>query len=667
VSRAVRAAVALALALAVMAPLPAAGHQEPAARAPGIPPAVVPNPDLHLRLAAQFVATAEDGEVRGKHFRGHGLVRGSDLPHVRFVSWYGVPRKFLPQFVRLFGVYVNQLSFNPNVEVPREVPGSGGSLHYLDARDYNWNAGSLQRVGERDLYVAEPWVDHEQAEYLRRKLLAPLSERALDGRVMAVPGGRVERQKVVAAGTVLWGPQLLRDALESDRSPTYYDLLFAEQRFLDLEVQGGGEEEPSRPIVRRTRRVRRVRVPARVPDSGRYFWQGPRGPEPLEPGERWPEGAVLRDAGGRLEPYEPPPDRWKETEKIEDEPDRVPGRRSLPRACITYRFVDFPRDEDDWDHAFGVDKVRALMRERRMDLDFGAVVEGGRDKAGAGSIVALQNRLLVTLQGPFGAAMETYDVKETTGLRDYSESLMFKGLPYRPGLGARAVRDAGELLAYLPNGGQAGLLVNGEGKRIEVADGHFANDTDDKQMNPGVRTYQACARCHAPSGGYIIPRNVASERNKAGVAAKFKTREQRNRYLAFFKDQKARIEGFQKPYLEHVADLSVRAGQPGAKPWTGRDYADAIREFIAWYDAPLDAVQGAAEVGVSLEAFKLLAAKSPFARPGDMLQGESVPRKTWEVDVMPNLQILREYLRNVAGAEERREKPPSYPWSRPEN
>ena len=111
---------------------------------------------------------------------------------------------------------------------------------------------------------------------------------------------------------------------------------------------------------------------------------------------------------------------------------------------------NFPRDETDWNRAFGVDLVKTFAKDTEVDLDFGAVVAGGRDHPGVGSIVALNNRLVVTVQGPYGAAMKTFDVTETSGRKDYSETLIFAGGKFKKGKGAVAVNDGGELLAYLP-------------------------------------------------------------------------------------------------------------------------------------------------------------------------------------------------------------------------
>jgi hypothetical protein len=188
----------------------------PAVRLPGVPAATVWNPDLVVRAAAQFVRTA------GRH----KLVAHKDLPYVRFVSLYNATGPLLRDFQLLNNWWVNQVSFNPNSEPLKVVPGTGGRLLWLDYRQYNWTCAAVRAAFERELYLQEPWVNHTDAEYLREALHAPLSKEALKGRELAAPGGTTAFADVYPVGTVV-SLQFLRDLVETDRTPTYYDLLFA--------------------------------------------------------------------------------------------------------------------------------------------------------------------------------------------------------------------------------------------------------------------------------------------------------------------------------------------------------------------------------------------------------------------------------------------------------
>jgi hypothetical protein len=189
----------------------AGARPEPAVNAPGIPPVTILNPDVSARLAVQHLSTA-DGKF------GHHEYTQEDWPYIQFFSFYRTPEKLLPIHKKLLNVWVHQLSFEQQVSLPREVPGSQGRLVWVDIRNYGWNRPAVQAVAEREPYFQEPWVNHEHAEFLRRAAYARNSKKAL-------------RKKVFHAQGVMRGDWFMRETGESDRSPSYYDLLFARFRF----------------------------------------------------------------------------------------------------------------------------------------------------------------------------------------------------------------------------------------------------------------------------------------------------------------------------------------------------------------------------------------------------------------------------------------------------
>jgi hypothetical protein len=540
-------------------------HPRVRVRAPGVPPVQVLNPDVHIRLAAQFVATAEDFKSpTGEIIPGHHAFGTADLPYVRFVSFWDATDDDLDLCVRLIDWWLHQMTFVQAVKPLREVPGSEGRLFWLDMRHKGWNAIAWQAVAEREFYLVEPGIDHQQAEYLRQKVCAPVSAAAKEGRRIAAPGGQTKVQLILPAEAIVSGRQLLRDTFETDRVDSYYDLLFARQRFGDREWWPGGP------------------------------WNGK---------------------------------------------DYSPGWYRKKDSGFVHK--NFPRDVNDWDKAFGIDVIRDFGRSSKVDLDFGGVVEGGQDNPRSGSAVSLHNRLVVTFQGPFGGASRTFDVLETSGVRDYSESLIFAGQKFIKGEGAKAVFDAGELLYYLPNGGQAGLLINAQGKRIEAAANNVALDGADTGMDKRVRNMGSCLECHAPAGGYILPRDLVSEGMQQGISYKFKNPEQLDRLLGFVKIYKKRVEGYQGPYLDLLAELTKGRGEDKAPGWNGAQVGKQVEHLRRSYDLPLDLDAAAREMGMPPDALKRFLAKSPFNRANQLLHGRPVPRRVWERDLYPNLQILR--------------------------
>ena len=607
---------------------------------PGVPPVKVNNPDAAIRCAAAFVATNFDWEdAKGNLVKGHHAFQEDQTCRIRFFSlWDVAPAEQAQTYSRLLGWWVNQMSFEAFPQIPRVVPGTDGRLLWFDLADYRWNSASWRAVAERELYLVEPLIDHENTEYLRRRLVAPLSDEAKKGREVAIGQGRTERKLLLPAGVMVTATQFIRDTLETDRSDSYYDLLFSEFRFTDVVVEGGAYESKK---VEKTRKE--TPVAPLVPKTPKLYVAGENNfSVELKPGLPFPEGkTVFQWLDEKFVVWEIPKPR-----PVVEEETVVTRRRSLPQGKITAKFVNFPKDEEDWEKAFGIDKVKAHMKERKIDLDFGAVVEGGQDNPKGGSIVALQNRLLVTVVGPYGAAMETYDVKQATGVKDFSESLIFAGGHFSPGEGAKAFRDAGELLAYLPNGGQAGLLVDGAGKRIEVAGGNIAEDTGSTTKRKDVRNVGSCIVCHAPDGGYIPPNDVIADGASKGIRVKFKDRLQENRVRGFFRDQKAKIAAFQQPYLELLEQTTrLAAKDPKGKPtpgWKGVQLAKEVEAFRKWYDSPLDLKTAAASLGMPEANLKKYLALSPLNRAQQLLKGRSVPRRVWEVDLAPNLSLIRQ-------------------------
>lgn len=479
------------LLLAVMvaaACLPAAG-----------PPDAAPTPDAHAWLAVRHLQRVPE----------------RDRCFVRYVSWLAVPREKVRTWQSVCVWWLNQLSTEQAVARPAPVPGSGGLLWSLDLRDYRWNARGWRVVARREPYTREPWVDAAAAKLLRA-LAGVEAEPSADGTVPLVVLVRAD-----------W---LFRETLESARSDSYYDLLFAARRFPD------GKEA-----------------------------------------------------------------------------------------------VDFPQNETDWNDFFGIKDAADFLARQKIDVRVGAVVAGSRDDPKGGSIVARQNRVVQILPTAYGVALKTFDAKRTAGDTDYLERV--------PEVAVGKIRfDAGELLASLPNGGQAGLLIDGAGKRLEFATGEFVHPKGPDGRNPDVRTMMGCVICHAPDGGLIPPKDAFKELLKGGVDLKIKDRETANRVKAYFLRWDSRVKGWQQPYLALVADST-------ADPVTGRGLTPVVlvKEYMAfrdWYDDPVPPTQAARELGHPEPVVKGACSKSVKARLAQLAAGKPIPREAFERDAYREAALL---------------------------
>jgi hypothetical protein len=405
------------------------------------------------------------------------------------------------------------LSREPDLEFPREVPGSEGRLWAIDIRDYGWNNAAWWVVARRETYFREP-LFHDPVSV--GKSLAYLRTAI----------GSSQDINTFAAEVIVRADWLIRETAETDRSTAYYDLLFSRERFGDREYHGG-----------------------------KWYFRG-------------------QGKGG---------------------------------------FVDanFPRDEADWDRAFGGDVLRKLIGDQRLRVERGAVVDRGV------SIVARENRLLEGFPLPTGRSWKTFDVNVTAGKRDFAEQRRYD-----------FKFDAGELIVSLPNGGQAYLLVNGQKKRVETADPKIAIDSTDPS-DRRVRTPGSCVICHGV--GINSPVNLMEQFVKDGLDTLFRDKQRLREDRAFFLGVQKVVKEDQDRYNDFVKRTT---GQ------TGEQNAAAFKASRDAYDRDIDLKQAAAETGLTEEKLRYVALASPNARFLSLVRGRTIPRQVWQDSVYREVFLL---------------------------
>jgi hypothetical protein len=432
----------------------------------------------------------------------------ADRPYIRFLSWLGTPVNRLARDQQTLSFVLPQLSREPDVEFAKEVPGSDGLLWALDLRDWGWNNEAWRNVALREPYFREPWISQGTAETLRRLIYTS------------------QDRKTFHVEAIVRADWFFRETAETDRSTSYYDLLYARERFGDREYYHGDAQY-----------------------KAQWYYKG-------------------ANQGG---------------------------------------FVDanFPKNKADFEKAFGADETIKLIQKLRLSVKNGALVEDGI------SIVARQNRILVRVPIPTGAYWFTLDVLQTAGKKDFTETAPFLD---------QQEFDAGEAIINLPNGGQAYLLFNGEGKRIEFADNKAAIDTSDPH-DRRVRTPGSCVVCHGV--GINKPENLMEQFLKDGLDIRFKEARKAREVRAFFLNWDKKLKGDQELYGDYVKRTAGRKGEENAALYKSmRDH----------YDAPVDFRQACLETGLTEEQFRYLGQKSPHARLLMLVRGRTIPRSSWEQD-----------------------------------
>jgi hypothetical protein len=643
-------ALPLALALFLVALVPAQ-EDKPAAGA------TTPrhNPDAHARLALAFLEGA--GE--------HKQFRPDSTCNIRFLSWLGVPDAQLLKFKLTANVWWNQMSFEKAASVPRDVPGSGGRLQWLDLSWFRWNCSAWQAVAERDRTFREPWVDCQTALALRKAIhVEPKNVQVVHG------------YHLVPVEAVVWAPQLLRDTLETDRTSSYYDLLFARQRH--------GEERGQTKIEQSLTRLPFALAPAAgLGRTARLRFLVPEGAKITvadDPVKTTLLTTPALDAAGSYRVTVK-----AGTQEATGEVDVAPGQETtvrfqegkVTRSLRKDGFInaDFPRTADEWDQAFGIDVSQLFQEKQQLDLEFGAIAEGGKNNNKGGSIVALNDRLLVDEPGALHG-MRSFDVFETSGDKDFLENAPKLPVQFRK---KTIAFDASELLNYLPNGGQAGFLTDGQGKRAEIAANKAADgrNASPHRLSAGVRNPGDCMMCHAPQGGYIVPVDLVKKAIEGGLNFHFKDPADEVRFRGFYLGWQKRIKAFQDPFHDLVAECTKdppptgheweeAKGDPAklkelvaraekaqkSKGWTSAQWTKELGGFREWYDGPASTGQLASELGVPVEVMKRLAAYPVFkeadhkrpvqntVRLSALVRDLPTPRSVFDKDLYPVLGLL---------------------------
>lgn len=270
-------------------------------------------------------------------------------------------------------------------------------------------------------------------------------------------------------------------------------------------------------------------------------------------------------------------------------------------------FVNFPKDEAEFEKLFAVDKFREHLAEFKIDTRHGAIVEGAEKGV---SFVARQNRLIERKITSTGSYYKSFDVKETTGKRDFAETL-HKDFEF----------DAGEILTDLPGGGMAALLVDAKGNIVQVADNRFATDNSDLKYDARVRTPGSCFICHESK--YIKPQNLIEEIIAKRLKINFRSKDDEIAARGYFLDWIDKLEYEQTRFEKFLAKTSgLKAGVNAA----------ALKEWRDEYDAPVNLATAARETYLTVEEFKKIGEKSTKRRVHMLVQGMTIPRKTWEVD-----------------------------------
>jgi len=173
-------------------PLPADPAPRDRAAAPGSPRS---SPAAHAALAKAYLQAA---------------IPPADWQRVLFLSFYATDSPDLEVHHGQGRFWVHSLSREAAITLPPEVPGSDGRLYLLYIDDYGWTRPAVNAVVAREPFFSADAVGCATAEFLRQAV------------GFADPGH---------AGAIVQAEWFIHDTSDTTLSPSYYDLLYARERF----------------------------------------------------------------------------------------------------------------------------------------------------------------------------------------------------------------------------------------------------------------------------------------------------------------------------------------------------------------------------------------------------------------------------------------------------
>jgi hypothetical protein len=228
------------------------------------------------------------------------------------------------------------------------------------------------------------------------------------------------------------------------------------------------------------------------------------------------------------------------------------------------------------DHAL----ERLLQVDVGLDIQQDNVLRAGFNDSG----VSKNNRLIERHDAVHGALWRSYDFANNTGRQNLFEH------PIGPNAGATSFQPAGgEIIFHLPNGLQAYMLVDKDGRRIDKAPAEIV--ADPRRPDQRVETGISCMSCHARG---LLPKadqiraHVEKNARDFGQPIVDAVRATHPRKAVF----EAQIEEDNVRYRKAMEKFGVRDADQ-----------EPVNLVTQRFEATLDGTTAAAELGMTLAEF----------------------------------------------------------------
>ena len=301
------------------------------------------------------------------------------------------------------------------------------------------------------------------------------------------------------------------------------------------------------------------------------------------------------------------------------------------RSTLYYELLlgGVPKTKTEFAKAFGIDLTADPLAQR-------VVIDEGR------SGVSLQTRLLEIRDEKSRTFSQTFDSLESSEDSDVPEVLA-GGLDF----------DAQELIVSMPKidlrtgargAAQAYFLTDGNGNRVDIADGRIVVDHEQFLDVPQIRTPGSCVVCHA-TGLNAPAQNLVRDWISAGVELTVKQKGLQQQLEAFFLGDTGRI------VTRNNEDFAAFVqGACGCDPLVAMNQ---WRSAVEAYDLPVTLEFAAYELSCTADELRTaigiyseaIGPQERVARLSSLAHDFPVPRAAWEGGVYFQAQAALSQLR----------------------
>jgi serine/threonine-protein kinase len=287
------------------------------------------------------------------------------------------------------------------------------------------------------------------------------------------------------------------------------------------------------------------------------------------------------------------------------------------RPPLYHLLLDLPDTVEALEkNQLGVDSQRDFTENQLLRAGF------------AGSGVSKSNRLV----DRHGRGTTKYYYRSYDFAKSFERAVLFR-FPLGPNFQGNAFNqhafeaDGGEMIWQLPNGMQAYMITDKDGKRLDAAPVEIVRDLTETSGTPQVVNGISCLGCHR-TGIHAYTDSVRDSFPLDGnpldkVLALYPKNDALQRVIA--RDQKSFMDAQEQilgPYLQHGKFASTPVAE----------FPEPISKLVNWYDKDIGPEEAWSELGLDPQSRPNVRTSQPLLQLGlgVFARGNKIPRAMWD-------------------------------------